>query len=82
MVVDYTVQGDSFMPGKVRVWYDKPLFYAVGANLYLGPDGKRFVVVAQPEAAPGASSNVHITFLFNFLRRAQVENPVTLQPAE
>jgi len=26
MVVDYTVAGDSFVPGKPRLWSDKELF--------------------------------------------------------
>ena len=27
MVVDYTVSGDSFVPGKPRLWSDKQIFY-------------------------------------------------------
>jgi len=49
MVVDYTVDGDAFVPGKLRVWSQKPLFYAGISNLDLAPDGKRFAVVIAPE---------------------------------
>ena len=48
VVVDYTVDGASFVPGKPRVWYDKPLLYTGTSNLDLAPDGKRFAVFALP----------------------------------
>ena len=66
MVVDYTVDGASFVPGKPRVWSNKQLFFAGSSNLDLAPDGKRFAVFALPEAAPGAKGLVHVTFLQNF----------------
>jgi Tol biopolymer transport system component/predicted Ser/Thr protein kinase len=66
MAVDYTVHGSSFVPGKPRLWYDKPLFSVRVSNLDLAPDGKRFAVLAQPESAPGAASPARVTFLFNF----------------
>jgi serine/threonine-protein kinase len=67
MVLDYKVEGDSFIPGKPRVWYDKPLFYTGSTNIDLAPDGKRFVVLALPETAPGDKRTVHVTMLLNFL---------------
>jgi serine/threonine-protein kinase len=66
MVVDYTVEGDSFLPGKARVWSDKQLFYTGTSNLDLAPDGKRFVVLTMPETAGGEKGPVHITMLQNF----------------
>ncbi len=66
MVVDYTVNGDSFVPGKPRVWYDKQLFRTGTSNLDLAPDGKRFAVFALPDSAPGAKASVHVTMLENF----------------
>jgi serine/threonine-protein kinase len=65
MVVDYTVDGASFVPGKPRLWSDKQLFYLGNSNLDLAPDGKRFAVLALPDAEPGKGS-VHVTMLFNF----------------
>jgi hypothetical protein len=67
MVVDYTVNGDSFVPGRPRLWSDKQLFYAGGSNLDLAPDGKRFAVLAMPEAAGPEKGSVHVTFLQNFV---------------
>lgn len=67
MVVDYTVNGPSFVPGKPRLWSDKQLFYPVGSNLDLAPDGKRFVVLTLPETpAGGEKGTVHVTVLLNF----------------
>jgi len=66
MVVDYSVDGDSFVPGKPRLWSDKQLFNLGVLNLDLAPDGKRFAVLTQPEAAPGVNGSVHIMMLQNF----------------
>jgi Tol biopolymer transport system component/predicted Ser/Thr protein kinase len=66
MVLDYTVNGDSFVPGKPRLWSDKQIYYAGVTNLALAPDGKRFAVFPMPEAAPGEKGSVHVTFLLNF----------------
>ena len=63
MVVDYSVNGASFVPGKPRLWSDKQLFYAGGWNLDLAPDGKRFAVLTRPETAPGEKGLVHVVFL-------------------
>ena len=67
MVVDYTVNGDSFVPGKPRLWSEKQIFDAGLANLALAPDGKRFAVFPMPEAAGPDKGSVHVTFLQNFL---------------
>ncbi len=67
MVLDYKVEGDSFLPDKPRAWYDKPLFYLGTINLDLAGDGKRFVVLALAEAAPEKKGTVHVTMLLNFL---------------
>jgi serine/threonine-protein kinase len=67
MVVDYTVNGASFVPGKPRLWSDKQLFYPGTSNLDLTPDGKRFVVFTLPETpAGGEKGSVHVTVLENF----------------
>jgi serine/threonine-protein kinase len=66
MVVDYTVNGDSFVPGKPRLWSEKRIFYAGNANLALHPDGKRFAVFPMPEAAEPERGTVHVNFLQNF----------------
>jgi serine/threonine-protein kinase len=66
MVVDYAVKGDSFVPGKPRVWSDRQIFFPGTSNLDLAPDGKRFAVLVLTESAPGEGSSVHVTMLQNF----------------
>jgi Tol biopolymer transport system component len=67
MVLDYTVNGASFVPGKPRLWSDKQLFFNGTSNLDLAPDGKRFVVFTLPETrAGGEKGSVHVTVLLNF----------------
>ena len=66
MVIDYSVDGATFVPGKPRLWSDKQLFFAGKMNLDLAPDGKRFAVLALPETAPGEKGSVHVTMLLNF----------------
>jgi len=66
MVVDYTVEGRTFVPGKPRLWSDKQLFYPGTSNLDLAPDGKRFIILSMPEAPAGEKGSVHVTMLQNF----------------
>ena len=69
MVVDYKVNGDSFAPGKPRLWSDEQIFNPVAPlalNLDLAPDGKRFAVLTAPEATGGEKGSVHVTMLLNF----------------
>jgi hypothetical protein len=66
MVVDYSVEGGSFVPGKPRLWSDKQLFFNGGSNLDLAPGGKRFAVLALPDTPPGDKGTVHVTMLLNF----------------
>jgi serine/threonine-protein kinase len=66
MVVDYTVNGDSFVPGKPRLWSDKQIFFPRFLNLALHPDGKRFAVFPMPEISNAEKSSVHVTMLLNF----------------
>ena len=73
MVVDYSVDGAAFVPGKARVWSDKQLFFAGTSNLDLAPDGKRFAVLALPEA--GEKGPVHVTMLLNFFDEVKRKIP-------
>jgi serine/threonine-protein kinase len=66
MAVDYTVESDKFLPGKPRIWSDKQFFFAGSSNLDLAPDGKRFAVLAMPEATGGDKGSVHVIVLLNF----------------
>jgi len=66
MMVDYTANGDSFVPAKPRLWSEKQILYTGTSNLALAPDGKRFAVFPMPEAAGPEKGSVHVTFLENF----------------
>ena len=66
MVADYTVQGDSFVPSKPRLWTkDRILSPSGGFNMDIAPDGKRLVVFPVPPNDSEALA--HVTFLFNFV---------------
>ena len=67
MVVDYTVNDNSFAPGKPKLWSDVQLFYPGSLNLDLAPDGKRFIVLNAQETGGDGRSAVHVTMLQNFL---------------
>jgi hypothetical protein len=78
MVVDYSVEGGSFIPGKPRLWSNKQLFYAGTSNLDLAPDGKRFAVLTLPETPPGEKGTVHVTMLLNFFDELKRRIPAKL----
>ena len=66
MVVDYKMNGTSFVAGKPRVWSDKQLFFTGTSNVDIAPDGKRFLVFSLPETAVSDKGSVHVTMLLNF----------------
>ena len=67
MVVDYTLAGGSFVPGKPRLWSRTRLFdTGLTRNFDLAPAGQRFAVLMpaegpQPEAIP-----LRTTLILNF----------------
>lgn len=66
MVADNTAQGDSFVPGKPRVWSPTPIRQTgLVMNMDLAPDGKRFAFPA-PAAPAGDKGPLQVTFLLNF----------------
>jgi serine/threonine-protein kinase len=75
MVVDYTVSGDSFVPGKPRLWSEKQIFDPGRSSLDLAPDGKRFAVFPMPESTEPGKGSVHVTFLLNFLDELKRKMP-------
>ena len=76
MVMDYDVSGDSFVPGRARLWSDQQIFYPGNSNFDLAPDGKRFVVFTSPERAD-AGSAVHVNMLQNFFDEVRRRVPDT-----
>lgn len=78
MVSDYTAKGDSFSYSKPRVWSDVALNAGNGLEPYfdIAPDGKRFAVVPQADAAQEKQGNLHATFLLNFADEVRRRVPV------
>jgi len=68
MAVAYSVNGDSFVAGKPRLWSEKALANTVNSrkNVDLAPDGKRIVAVLPAEAGDAQQSLNHVIFLLNF----------------
>jgi serine/threonine-protein kinase len=72
MSAAYTVNGDSFVADKPRLWSEKQIGGAVlDKNVDLAPDGKRFVALMSVEAAEGQMTQNHVIFLENFFDEVQ-----------
>jgi hypothetical protein len=67
MVQDFTISGDTFVPGAVRQWSPTGII-GTGAfqNFDIFPDGKRAVVVALSEQYSGGATGQRATFIVNF----------------
>ena len=67
MVASYTVDGDSFLPDKPRVWSEKrPAHFSSTRSYDPAPDGKRIVALMPAEGRQGQKSQDHVIFLLNF----------------
>jgi serine/threonine-protein kinase len=76
MVVDYTIQGDTFSAGVPRVWSPTPVRRtSVRLNFDITPDGKRVIMFPQP-VAEATTGNLHTTFLQNFFGEVRRKVPV------
>jgi serine/threonine-protein kinase len=76
MVAGYTVQGDSFVPDKHRLWSEKALAETFSKNVDLAPDGKRVVAVLPAEGLETQQSQHHVVFLENFFDELRRRAPV------
>ena len=68
MSVSYTASGDSFVPGKPRLWMETPVYpgnVGMVGSYDLAPDGKRIAALLS-EAPAGQAPTMHLTFLLNF----------------
>jgi serine/threonine-protein kinase len=64
----YRVQEGAFLAQETGTWSQAPtLQMGKATNFAVHPDGKRAVVVLAPETPASQNSNVHVTFLLNFL---------------
>ena len=76
MAVGYTAKGDSFAPGKPRVWTEARLRNLGNYSNYdLAPDGKRLAAFVADEAN-GEKPLTHLTFLLNFFDELRRKVPV------
>jgi Tol biopolymer transport system component len=67
MAVDYKVSGDSFEPGKPRLWSNtRVMEFGLVHNASLAPDGNRVVVFPRLQSVEEEKGTVHVTFLLNF----------------
>jgi hypothetical protein len=53
------------LPQATRIWSNAPTLHI--GKFAVHPDGKRAIVVLSPENPASQTSNVHVTFLLNFL---------------
>jgi len=75
MAVGYNTKGDSFTPGKPRVWSETRLANAGDTSVYdLAPDGKRLAAILASDQAGGDSTR--LTFLLNFFDELRRRAPV------
>lgn len=65
MVTDYTAAGDSFVPGKPRLWSNQRIRPVAPFSMDPAPDGKRFAVFPVQEVKEDIGS-LHVTFLLNY----------------
>jgi serine/threonine protein kinase/Tol biopolymer transport system component len=67
MVASYTVQGDSFVADKPRVWSEKRIAnVGLLPNYGLAPDGKRVAALMPVETPEAQQAQNHVIFLENF----------------
>jgi serine/threonine-protein kinase len=77
MSVRYSATEHSFNPEKPRAWAPTRIFRPGNNALWdfdPAPDGRRFVVLAQPE--PRSAENVHVTVLLNFFDELRRKVPL------
>jgi Tol biopolymer transport system component len=73
MSVEYTVQGDTFVPGKPRVWRDK---LGTALAFDLAPDGEHVVVLTPTIGGDVAPPEHSVMFLQNFFDELRRRVPV------
>src|SRR5215471_755038 len=67
MVANYSVQSDSFIASKPRLWSQAAILIPSGAyNMDVAPDGKRVIAFAKHEPALDHGGAVNFTVLLNF----------------
>ena len=83
MLVPFTANGRSFVPEKSRQWSPAPLFRPNNNalwNLDIAPDGRRFVVLAQPESRERGAGYGPRNHPAELLRRTAAPLAINLSP--
>jgi Tol biopolymer transport system component len=77
MVLDYSVNGDSFVPGKPQMWSSRSLIYMGGLYPYdLASDGKRFAVLLDAAGAEQEQKRTEsVVVLMNFFEELRRKVP-------
>jgi serine/threonine-protein kinase len=66
MVVDYTVRGAEFVPGKPRLWSPSYLYnLGVTSTFDVAPDGKRVAALMAASAQTPRPNQSHVTLVLN-----------------
>ena len=67
MVAAYTAKGDSFLPAKPRLWFEKRIANVGRAGNYdVAPEGKRIAALMPAEGAEAQKAQRDVIFLLNF----------------
>jgi serine/threonine protein kinase len=72
MAASYTVEGETFVAGKPRVWIAR----LGGTDWDLAPDGKRVLVLTPAESAEAPKQEHEVVFLINFFDYLRQRVPV------
>ena len=79
MVVDYDVAAGSFQPKRPRPWAEhatRTLKAEGGPKFDLSPDGKRLLILAEPERVEEtAKGNLHVTMLIHWFDEVRQRIP-------
>jgi serine/threonine-protein kinase len=72
----YSAKGDSFAPGKPKVWSEIRFLFLSSSSYDLFPDGKRVAAILDDSASSEQKPITHLTFLLNFFDELQRRAPV------
>ena len=79
MVAGYTVEGDSFVPDKPRVWSEKRMANVgnLAPTFDLAPNGDRIAAIMSSERPEDQQARNHVIFLENFFDEVRRRAPVS-----
>jgi eukaryotic-like serine/threonine-protein kinase len=76
-VAGYSVRGESFLAGKPRIWWDKPIYAPTSdENFDISSDGRRIAAMVSQQSPGDADRAVHAAFVVNFFEELRRKVPV------